>query len=84
MMRILTCEMCGTDFETDKKYIKYCGDACAKEAQRRKAVERRAVAKTIKAVKNTIKRETTLTEIAVAAREAGMSYGQYVGMVHGK
>ena len=81
-MKKIACEICRRDFETNNPNAKYCSKECGLKAHREKDRERK--------IKQRAQRRAgysgaTLTEVAIAAREAGMSYGQYVGLVlHGR
>lgn len=72
------CEWCGETFLTYKHRSIYCSDTCRKESAyaRQKAYRKEAEKKTEPAVIT-----STLAETNQAAREAGMSYGKYVGML---
>lgn len=66
------CAVCGKSFETDCGARKYCSHECRKEAECRQYEERYA--------RKIAKKEsmTRLAENGRAAREAGLSYGQYM------
>ena len=69
------CEICGGKFAAARRTVKYCSDVCRKEGNRRNAAERSRSPydKTEKE-----KRPDRIAEINKLAREAGLSYGQYV------
>ena len=73
----ITCKICGKVFASKIGNKKCCSDECAKENGRRNAnlyAER-------KKLQPKKEKKLTLTEIAVMAKEAGMSYGQYSAML---
>ena len=72
------CEICGVKFETHRKNAKYCSDACRKEANRKNNAEKNKSPYE----KKEERRLDHLAEINQRAREAGMSYGKYVGMLY--
>ncbi len=76
--RTITCDLCGEKFISYRSNIKYCSDACRKEANlinnRRNKEERKGEYKPTQMT-------TTLDETIRQAREAGMSYGQYVAQL---
>lgn len=63
-MKTCTCNWCGIVFETEKKR-KYCSEDCRMIANRRKK-------------NKALKHNKSIEQIAKLAREAGLSYGQYV------
>lgn len=74
---IINCGICGKKFEG---YLssKYCSDECRRTARRqndRESDARRKYRKKEKKVKN---QTVSISDIAKLARQAGMSYGQYV------
>ena len=71
------CKICGKVFASKIGNKKCCSDECAKENARRNAnlcAER-------KKLQPKKEKKLTITEIAVMAKEAGMSYGQYSAML---
>lgn len=68
------CDVCGELFLTYRENVKYCCDDCRQEGYRRRAMERDASKKAKKEAMS------TLAETNQAARDAGMSYGKYVGL----
>jgi len=78
------CAYCGKTFEHNNTQTKYCGNECRAAVQReqnlrhrRKYLDRQATKPKAKR-KPKIEKPKTLSEIAAAAREAGMTYGEYV------
>lgn len=75
MEKIKICECCGKKFIAYHNRLKYCSKECKKimiSEQKRHIV------------KNKYKptgSQDKIDEIAVKAHEAGMTYGQYVGLV---
>ena len=62
---ISKCEWCGKEFDR-RNAQRYCGPEC-KSAAMRKSKQK--------------KKGNSITDIAVAARAAGMTYGEYVARV---
>lgn len=75
--RTRNCKICGKEFTTKCYATKCCSDECVKENARRNA-KLRDERKKLQPKKE---KKLTLTEIAVMAKEAGMSYGQYSAML---
>lgn len=74
-VRTLTCELCGEKFLSYRSNIKYCSDACRNEAKKGyDSVKRQRGEVTTPS--------STLAEINQQARDAGMSYGQYVAKLY--
>lgn len=68
---IITCPTCGKNFQYSSSRKRYCSVECQRKAQRTKTGE-----KTLPRPRK--KRAKTMAEIARAAREEHMSYGEYV------
>lgn len=69
------CKCCGIEFDSTKQNRRYCSDECKKKISReRKRRKKEYVTKPNAAV----------IDIAVKAREAGMTYGQYVARMGGE
>lgn len=89
-----TCPFCNKQFSTTRGNKKFCSDACNLKSQiaARKSVfhETKKVDKADKADKGEKKERKKkrkidpLTEIAIEARNAGMSYGRYVAFKEGR
>lgn len=78
--RTLNCKICGKEFTTKIFSTKCCSEECKKINTRINCGtwnEKKRVAKP----EETKEKKLTLTEIAVMAKEAGMSYGQYSAML---
>lgn len=73
---IKKCPICGREFESSRR--KYCSAPCSKEGQRIKALKLFETRQKLDEMNGL--RKTALRDTARAAREAGMSYGQYVAM----
>ena len=73
MIRKRNCKCCGKPFETQQIATKYCSKECARDGRldmkRKRERELRQMEKA---------KSNTLVDIAVEARNAGMTYGQYV------
>lgn len=83
MEEIRTCPICGREF-TDRTR-KYCSPKCSKEGYRRRQANysiKRYHTEKEKQLKESRgpRKESPLQEMARRAREAGMSYGQYVAL----
>lgn len=72
-MHYKKCDYCKKDFYAANHNKKYCSKECMKAAQKERDKAR------YEEKKKELERPT-LTEINRRAREAGMSYGQYVAM----
>ena len=57
------CINCGNEFKTSAHKQKYCSPACMQEMRKKSKKQKKIL---------------SISEIAVLARESGMSYGQYV------
>lgn len=68
------CDFCGKEFETARNYQKYCCKHCREE-----------MSKSLSRQKTQEKHEKKnkgdgIVNVAIAARQLGMSYGQYQAM----
>ena len=73
------CGVCGKEFDGWNKNQRYCSDACKNEAHRQRGEIYRANARLKEEQKKAeANKKKALEEIATAARNAGMTYGQYV------
>ena len=75
-MATVKCGVCNKDFWTITKTKKYCSDECKKVAVARNSKRWREGITQKKSKPK--KPNQDLIDIATAAREAGMTYGQYV------
>ncbi|MCI9249737.1 MAG: hypothetical protein HFG99_11475 [Dorea sp.] len=87
MEKIRTCPICGREFVTGRR--RYCSESCSREArieyQKKANREMSRKPRPVSAVpRGKPKRESSLQEIARKAREAGMTYGQYVALEYAK
>lgn len=73
---IKTCPICGKSFKSS--YRKYCSDECSKQGQKVNQFKLHETKRKIQE-KNGL-RKNALRDTAREAREAGMSYGQYVAI----
>lgn len=64
------CKQCGKTFDPNSWKQVFCGDTCRKLYY---AIEKQKMKDEREAKKN-----FSLTEIAIAAKKAGMTYGEYV------
>lgn len=80
MREFRRCAMCNKLFITSNVNAKYCSLDCRTEGKKEAVSAFKQRAKAAKEAKKRGKKQS-VTEIAVAARKAGMTYGQYVAMV---
>lgn len=80
MEEVRNCVICGKLFVARTVNGKYCSEECQTEGLRRRTRNnwRDNEAKKKEIRKSKKKRQKELVDIAVEARKAGMSYGQYV------
>lgn len=71
------CLICGKTFTISKVRLEYCSVAC-KDKARRLALQKQYAARPALRRKTRNKTNLSLTEIAKLARDAGMTYGEYV------
>lgn len=87
------CPVCGKTF--DNKRRKYCSVVCSGKANKNKAKEyskkeykkvkrKRRKKKAVLGKVPSASQESSLQKTAREAKEAGMTYGQYVGIEHAK
>jgi hypothetical protein len=76
MDKIRACAVCGNIFIPKKANSKYCGEKCAGKAYSEKY--KRCKKKRKAEQEKRMEAQRSITDIAVAARQAGMTYGQYV------
>ena len=85
MGKISVCQVCGKEFEITGSRRKYCSKKCSEKGyridQNRRSKERnqREREKRQRTAGRT-KKLSPLDEVARKAREAGMTYGQYVAL----
>ena len=77
-MYTIRCEHCGREFLADRAYTKYCSYECKEAVKKARRKDYNKKYKKNKKADKTDKGRTSLTDINRMAREAGMSYGQYV------
>lgn len=73
----LNCQLCGNEFTSKRNYAMYC-HPCRYVAQ----LKRNEINKTKRGYKNKKKSSDNITSINIAARQAGLSYGQYVAQMY--
>lgn len=78
MSVIKICPVCEKRFETDSKVKIYCSHECKEKAK----LIRYHDNKTESEVKSVYNPNQELVDMAIAARKAGMSYGQYAGKLY--
>lgn len=67
------CPICNKEFERETAKRKYCGTECRRLANIKHTRE--------KAVKKMRRHESELVKVAREAKQAGMTYGKYVGLM---
>lgn len=72
------CETCGKEFKPRRKEQRYCSRKCYNSRRKMYPPKKKAIKRTKRIPKR--KKMNEIDRIAVAARQAGMSYGQYVGI----
>lgn len=85
------CLICNKEFERATAKKKYCGPECQRLANIKHTREKqkmrhpgkigRPVKKREKAVKRMSRHESELVKVAREAKQAGMTYGKYVGLI---
>ncbi len=76
---VKTCEICGKQFGAWNKRQKFCSDECRDKHKMQQSAMFREIYKEQKQQRKAEKKKKpSLADIAVAARQAGMTYGQYV------
>lgn len=78
MKVIKICPVCGKRFEACSNRKMYCGYYCKEKAK----LIRYHDNKTESEVKSVYNPNQELVDMAIAARKAGMSYGQYAGKLY--
>ena len=78
----VACKICGKEFIAHTARKTLCSEECRRENRLRIATEHN---KKMKEIRRNAKKEKeqrkTIVDIAVMARQAGMSYGQYSAML---
>lgn len=76
----VACKICGKQFTANTARKTLCSEECKRENRIKNATEHN---KKIKEIKENAKKEQreTIVDIAVRARKAGMTYGQYTAML---
>ena len=75
---IKKCVICGKEFESVKAHTITCSPECAKE---RNIITNRLYYEKHKRTKKKKSKQNTLVDINKKARDSGMTYGEYVGLV---
>lgn len=73
-IRTIKCGVCGSEFQTNRANVKYCCNACRSEASRNYPSRKKYQPEP---------ENVPMSSLAITnqkAREAGMSYGKYVGL----
>ena len=81
---IFNCKVCGKEFITDSNIRKCCSDECKKINARRNGKIWADKQKNKQPKKKKKEKKLTIVDIAVMARKAGMTYGQYVAQMEGR
>lgn len=78
---IFNCKICGKEFITDSNIRKCCSEECKKINAKINGKIWADKQKTMQPKPKKKEKKDTVTDIAVKARELGMSYGQYTAML---
>ena len=80
---IKVCKWCNKKFTAKKLNQEYCCKACGQEGKRKyqREYEANKKSKSKETEKKPKKKVNAITDIAIAARAAGMTYGEYVAKV---
>ena len=78
MGEVRRCVVCNKSFVVNTPNKKCCSNECTKIKNRMNSARYN---KEIKGNNNKTKKSLSFTDIAVKARQAGMSYGKYVAML---
>lgn len=78
-LKPIKCKACGKKFTPINARSAYCSRSCYENEKRKRACERAKNRRNeIRKIKINKSNQQMITEIALEARKAGMSYGQYV------
>ena len=80
----MTCKECGKVFLQSDIRQMYCSVSCAKKYGRKAAVSYTPTLDPDRMVRKEKAKDKDIIRIAAAAREHGMSYGQYVAYLEGR
>lgn len=80
MFEVRKCTICGAKYTTTRPNAKYCGEECMEIGLKKRQIKNDALKAQRKAMELKLKsdRKNAIVNIAVEAKKAGMSYGQYV------
>lgn len=80
MKEVRKCVVCSKAFVATRENTICCSEPCKKKRRLQVAAQQRKIAaqKSERAKEKKEKKQRSITDIAVAARHAGMTYGQYV------
>ena len=82
MKEVRKCEICGKPFVANNVIVVCCSDECRRKRRNILDAEYRKKYKSVGIEKKKKKKPTkSIAEIAVEARKAGMTYGQYVAQM---
>lgn len=73
------CARCGKQFYGCRQDVRYCCVECQKEATKERAKELRQIKQ--EEMRKRRDRQQSIAQIAIKARQAGMTYGQYVAQM---
>lgn len=76
------CEWCGNEFKAYRDNARYCCIEHRRLAYRKRYEFKKYKFEECEPKKKYSEKNTKLVDIAVEARKAGMTYGQYVGMLY--
>jgi hypothetical protein len=76
MKEVRKCIICNGYYVTTIQNAKYCSSVCRKKGEKEIAKQRKIKKK--EQIENSKNMQQSIIDIAVLARQAGMTYGQYV------
>lgn len=81
MEKVKICPVCGREFVTERR--RYCSEGCSREARiKNQKIRNRELSRKPRPIstkpRGKPEQVSSLQELARKAREAGMTYGQYV------
>lgn len=80
-MKVIKCEICGSEFEAQTISARFCSHSCKLANQRKRYRMRKEGLLPPPQYKEKKKVNQELVRLSIEAREHGMSYGKYVAMM---
>lgn len=81
-MYIKQCRICGKTFSAIKRTRMLCSEECRAENNRNLSNKHNAKRKEMAKPKPKAEKKESIVDLAVKAREMGMTYGQYTAMLY--